>query len=254
MQFIPCSHQRPRTSHVELIVIHTNEGPEGPNSAEGLAQYLARPDVVPGYHFVVDENSVVQCAQTNMRVNGAGGVNDKSVHICITGYAAQSAAQWDDPASRGALALAEDLARTQAKQLGVPWVRIDDPRSEWGICGHADVSRYFDASMGHTDPGANFPWDSFLAGNFPPAPSLPDSLEGMTEFFWRDPKTTTIYHFAGNSNHALTPGNKALITLAAARETEPGSNPPVQKSRRIVDLGDLNPKQVEDMLKFPTTR
>lgn len=254
MQFIPCSHRRPRTAAVSLIVIHTNEGPEGPSSAEGLAYYLARPDIVPGYHYVVDENSVVQCAQLNERVNGAGGVNDKSVHICITGYAAQTSAQWNDPASRAARENAEGIARQVAKLMGVPWVQISDPRTQHGICGHVDVSRYYPESLGHSDPGPNFPWSDFLAGSDPQPPSLPDSLVGMTEFFWRDPATKTIYHFSGNSNHALTPVNMSLLTWAAANETEPGTDPPKPAPRKIVDLHDLKPEQVTAMLKFPTTR
>lgn len=158
-----CSHRRTRGSRIDLIVIHTNEGPEGPNSAEGLAGYLARGDVIPGYHFVVDENSAIRCADLEDRVNGAGGVNDRAVHICITGFAAQSGADWHDIASQRAGAQAAAIANELAVGLNVPIVRITDSRpGNRGICGHVDVSRYYSESMGHTDPGANFPWSEFM--------------------------------------------------------------------------------------------
>lgn len=166
LRYVPCSHRKPRTDQVDLIVIHTNEGPEGPNSAEGLAAYLAQAHVEPGYHFVVDENSAIRCAGLNERVNGAGGVNDRAIHICITGYAGQSSAQWNDQASTLAINRATAIAIEVSRALNIPWTKIGDPRPDnRGLCGHVDVSRYYSASQAHSDPGINFPWGRFLASN-----------------------------------------------------------------------------------------
>lgn len=148
----------------DLIVIHTNEGPEGPRSAEDLAAYLnslhARDS--PGYHKVGDENSSVMMASDGERVNGAGGVNARAWHYCITGYAGQDASQWNDPASLAAIRLAALEAHSACGRLTVPVTRILNPTNQRGVCGHGDVSRYYDASMGHTDPGTAFPWDKFM--------------------------------------------------------------------------------------------
>jgi hypothetical protein len=111
---------------------------------------------------VVDENSAIKTAGDREAVWGAGGVNSKAWHVCITGWSAQTAAEWDDPASRAALVIAAELVRQAADLLGVPKTRTTDPRTGRGICGHVDVSRYFAASQGHTDPGVGFPWDHFL--------------------------------------------------------------------------------------------
>lgn len=158
-----CSHRAARTARVDLIVIHTNEGPEGPASAENVARWLQRPDVTPGYHVVGDENSRVVGCEANQRCNGAGGVNDRAWHYCVTGYAAQSLEQWNDASSRAALVLAAATCREVGPLLGVPLRRITDPRGSRGICGHADVSRYHRESDGHYDPGPHFPWETFMA-------------------------------------------------------------------------------------------
>ncbi len=162
LPFVPCNHRTPRSGPVDLIVVHTNEGPEQTNSAEGLAAYLQHVD--PGYNVVVDVDSAIRCAQDNEVVWGAGGVNGRAWHLCLLGYSNQTLEQWDDPYSRSELVNAAQLVRQAAARLGVPMTRTADSRpGNRGICGHVDVSRYYPASQGHTDPGEGFPWDEFLA-------------------------------------------------------------------------------------------
>lgn len=172
LPWVPCQNRDPRGGPVDLLVLHTNEGPEGPTSAEGLAAYLQHAPSGAGYNVTGDENSAVRCAQDSETVWGAGGVNSRAWHYCVTGWSAQSAAQWDDASSRAALVLAASLLREAAQLLGVPMVRITDPRpGNRGICGHDDVSRYYPASGGHTDPGDGFPWDRFVAMVANPGPT-----------------------------------------------------------------------------------
>lgn len=148
----------------DLIVVHTNEGPEGPRSAENLASYLNRlnADDSPGYHEVVDENSFVVMCPDSRRVNGAGGVNRRAWHICICGYAGQDSTQWADSSSVASIRLCAERVAAAAKRLFVPVQRIYLTPADRGICGHGDVSNYYGSSQGHYDPGPAFPWDKFM--------------------------------------------------------------------------------------------
>lgn len=161
---IPTLHQAVRTTRPSLIVMHTNEGPQAEGGAVAVARYTQT--TVGGYHEIVDDRDVVICAAPNMVVNGAGGVNAFAYHICMVGAAAQGLAAWSDPYGQQELAIAASRARSATALFGLPIVRLAPDRLEppnRGLCGHADVSVYHPASQGHTDPGAAFPWDEFLA-------------------------------------------------------------------------------------------
>lgn len=156
-------HVEPRIGDPTLIVVHTNEGPEGPTTAESLAKYLQT--VTTGYHVIVDEDSVVQVARDNQVVWGAGGVNSRALHVCITGRAAQSSTEWDDASSSAAVRRAATVARTWALRWRLPVVHLTPTQvrdGKPGLCGHGDVSVYHAASQGHTDPGLHFPWGRFI--------------------------------------------------------------------------------------------
>lgn len=192
LPFIPCQHRTPRQS-TDLIVIHTNEGPEGVNSAEDLAHYLETTKNGAGYNLIIDENSAVLTAGLHEAVWGAGGVNSRAFHICDTGYAAQDITQWDDEESRATIANTRDLLRQVAPLLDVPIRRVTDtrPGAPKGVCGHGDVSRYHPESMGHTDPGPNYPWARVLGTpESAPTPEVSHlikqfiSVDGTNVYFW----------------------------------------------------------------------
>lgn len=190
-----CGYSYASSTRYDLVVIHTNEGPEGPTSAEGLASYLhgLTSSSSPGYHRTVDENSYVVTCYDDRRVNGAGGVNSRAFHICLTGYASQSGAQWDDPSSHAAVDIAAGEARGACQRLGVPMDKITNPSAQRGICGHVDVSRYYSSSQGHTDPGNGFPWERFLnvvRGAAPPK-GPPPMEHGMAVDSVIDPSNPT---------------------------------------------------------------
>lgn len=156
-----CASHRPRQGGLrpEIIVYHTNEGAEGPMSAENLAAWCARAGQSVGYHLYVDQNSALQGSPWMHRNNGAGGVWDRAINIVITGRAGQSMQEWRDPGSMAAGLIAADLTRQLCDLFGIPKVRINDPRpGNKGVCGHADVSRFYPQSQGHWDPGPHFPW------------------------------------------------------------------------------------------------
>lgn len=163
------NNRTPRTQRCDLIVVHTNEGPEGPTTAEGLAQFLRHaPD---NYNVIVDENSAIRTAADMECVWGAGGVNSRAWHICITGRAAFSTAVWSDPSESAAVGIVAELVHQAAAKFSIPLVRTTDSRPpNRGVCGHVDVSRYYPASLGHTDPGPNFPWDRLFSNAPAPHP------------------------------------------------------------------------------------
>lgn len=155
-------HTAPRNgASIDRIYVHTNEGPEGDHSAQGLAAYLQRIDA--GYHQIVDNTSTVICASDDQILYATGGDNTHSVSVCLIGYANQTAAQWADPYSKAEIERAAQVVANWCKRYALPVVRIRPgaPPTDHGIGGHVDCTS--PSSGGHTDPGTYFPWASFLA-------------------------------------------------------------------------------------------
>lgn len=154
-----------RTDALDRVYTHTNEGPEAIHGAANLAGYLQRPDIDAGYHVVTDNVEAVRVAPDTYIVWGAGGDNTHTLHVCIIGRAGQSAAEWLDAYSRGAIQLAAKQVAAWCKAYNIPATRVAPGSpgrapTERGIAGHVDD--HHPNSEGHTDPGVNFPWDYFL--------------------------------------------------------------------------------------------
>jgi hypothetical protein len=145
---------------IELGVFHTNEGPEGKRSARGLAAYLKKID--GGYNDIVDDTETIHVADDDIVVWGAGGVNERAIHLCLIGYASQTAAQWADPYSTAEIDRAAAWAAQKSTQHGLPLVHLTPGQVATagvkGFCTHGDVSVRHPASEGHTDPGEGFPF------------------------------------------------------------------------------------------------
>lgn len=145
-----------------VIVIHTTEGSEGPNSAEDGAAYDQRRTDGTSAHFYVDSDSIVQCVETTDEAHTARQTgNDIGIHLELCGKAGQSASQWADPVSSATVENAAEVCRTLlGKYPNIPIVRLTPAQlraGERGFCGHVDISNAFGESD-HTDPGPNFPW------------------------------------------------------------------------------------------------
>lgn len=166
--------RRKQSRPKQVVVIHTNEGPETATGAESLAQWLASKSF--GYHETVDSNSYVRTAWDDETTNGARGGNEFSYHICGIGYAAQTTAQWNDAYSSAELDILDDRTAAACQRLGIEPRRISVPelmevmkggRGPTGICGHGDITlaakALGDSKATHTDPGAGFPWTVFIA-------------------------------------------------------------------------------------------
>lgn len=150
---------------LDVIVIHDMEWTETDQTAEACAAYFAKPTTKASAHYLVDRNSIVQCVPLADVAWAAPGNNHNGIQIEFAGYARQTAQEWADAYSTGMLDLGAGLVAALCKRHGIPIKFLDAAalkRGERGITTHAEVSKAWKKSN-HTDPGANFPMQRFLA-------------------------------------------------------------------------------------------
>lgn len=186
-----------KSGQPSVIVLHTTEGSEGPQSAEDGAAYDARRTDGTSTHFFVDSNSIVQCVPTYDEAHAARAHgNDVGIQIEICGKAGQGSAGWSDAVSKATLELVAQLCvRLRAKYPGRFPVRRLSPSSlragAHGFAGHVDCTNAWPEDGGtHTDPGPTFPWAAVLARiveiESGDDVSKADVTAGLIEFFARD--------------------------------------------------------------------
>jgi N-acetyl-anhydromuramyl-L-alanine amidase AmpD len=154
-------HTEPRTVPIDRVYLHTNEGPQVLGGAKNLWHYLTTIDA--GYHVIVDSQDTLVLATDDQVVWGAGGDNSHSLHVCMIGYASQD---WTTPYSKAEIERAAQKVASWCDLHAIPVVHV---RPGWpgsaptdrGIAKHADNND--PRSQGHTDPGAGFPIDAFVA-------------------------------------------------------------------------------------------
>lgn len=165
---------------VDLIVLHTIEAAEKPGTALGVARWFAG-EAAPkaSAHYCIDSDTVVQCVYEGDVAWGAPGANHDGVHIEHAGYAAQSAAQWDDKYSRAMLVQSAQVAAGICARHAVPVEFVDAEdllEQRRGITTHREVTKacqlaksrgmaqspFYKAQSDHTDPGVCFPMREYL--------------------------------------------------------------------------------------------
>lgn len=155
-------YQGRKGAAIDLIGIHTMEAPEGPQTAENVANYFKK--VNASAHVCVDNNSrvrVVRDADTAWTLPGA---NNRSLNIELAGYAKQSAADWADAYSLAELELAALTSAEWVRAYGIPIKKLSHAEiraGHKGFVSHDDISKVYKQSS-HWDPGPNFPWAYFL--------------------------------------------------------------------------------------------
>ncbi len=170
--FIPAKNFTPLPNReIRWLVVHTMESPEKPDTATGTARYFADM-LAPKYpapkasaHFCIDRDHVIQCVRLKDIAWGAPGANRYGIHLEHAGYAKQTPEEWEDDYSQAMLLRSAGLTALLCARFSIPVVKLyaDDLKAgQKGICGHADCSEAFEGGRGHTDPGHNFPWDSYL--------------------------------------------------------------------------------------------
>jgi N-acetyl-anhydromuramyl-L-alanine amidase AmpD len=154
-----------------VIFIHTTEGSEGRTSAENGAAYDQRRTDGTSTHFFVDQDSAVQCVKTTDEAHAARAHgNDVGIQIEVCGRAGQTAAQWKDPASAGAVEQAAQVSVAIRRKYGkarFPLRNLTPAQLRAGLTGfaeHRDATLAWPSDGGtHTDPGPNFPWSTLFA-------------------------------------------------------------------------------------------
>jgi N-acetyl-anhydromuramyl-L-alanine amidase AmpD len=151
--------------HVDLVVLHTMEATEKPNTAESVAAWFAGTSTPKASaHYCVDSDSVVQCVRDEDVAWHAPGANHNGIGIEHAGYAKQTADDWGDEYSMRMLRLSAKLCAEVCRKWQIPVRRVVQTEVKTGvrgICGHADVSKAFGKST-HWDPGPSFPWETYL--------------------------------------------------------------------------------------------
>lgn len=167
----PRSYTKGRKSgQPTVIFIHTTEGSEGRTSAEDGAAYDKRRTDGTSTHFFVDQDSTVQCVPTTDEAHAARQHgNDVGVQIEVCGKAGQSAAQWQDEASQGAIKQAARVAVLLRKKYPgrFPLVNLTPAQLRdggHGFAEHKDATLAWPSDKGtHSDPGPLFPWAELFA-------------------------------------------------------------------------------------------
>lgn len=152
---------------IDLIVIHTMEAPDKPETAENVAAWFAGPDAPKAScHYCIDTDSVVQCVRDRDVAWHAPGGNSRGIGLEHAGYARQTAEDWKNPYNLAMLVRSAKLSARLCRLYNIPVEHrtVDELKSKMrGFCGHVDITNAFNNGIGHPDPGKSFPWDDYLA-------------------------------------------------------------------------------------------
>lgn len=161
------NYTKGRTGKVLHIVIHTMEAPEGPSTAENIANYFKTPGLQASAHYCIDNNSTIQCVRLADTAWACPGYNASGIQYEHAGYAAQTAKQWQDDYSQAMLHRSAKQAAIDAAHYGIPVRHLTiaqvRARNVSGFMGHRDATYAGVGGNTHTDPGVNFPWSQYLS-------------------------------------------------------------------------------------------
>lgn len=170
----PCT-QGPRAAHdsgprkasdIKWAVIHSAEVSDDvgqDRTAEGVANFFARPSTEASTQLAVDRDSCVRMLPDMVVPWGAAGANRNGVHVEICGRASWTRAQWLDGSRQVMLDRAAFKVAMWCFHYKIP-VRWVGPAGlkigRKGLTTHADVNAAFQRGS-HWDPGKGFPKDWF---------------------------------------------------------------------------------------------
>lgn len=186
MEFIQAKHYRQaERTKINLVVIHTMESPEGPQTAKSVARWFASTKRRVSAHYNIDSTNIVRSVHEKDVAFHAPGANHNGIGLEHAGYLRQSPAEWNDPYSAAMLQRSAELVANIASRRGLPIQFVDAKelrRGRRGITTHAEVSLAWGKSD-HMDPGPSFPMSRYLAtvraftaGSPLPPPPPPSSV------------------------------------------------------------------------------
>lgn len=176
MSYGPCT-QGPRAandsgprkaSQIKWCVIHSAEASDdsgADTTAEGVANYFARPSTQASTQLAVDRDSCVRMLPDLVIPWGASGANTNGLHIEICGRAGWTREQWLDHSRRPMLDRAAFKVAKWCYHYAIPvrWVDVAGLKTgRKGLTTHKEVNDAFQNGS-HWDPGPDFPRAEFLA-------------------------------------------------------------------------------------------
>lgn len=156
----------PRTaSQIKWVVLHSAEASDdaGPDTtAEGVANWFARPEATASTQLAVDRDSCVRMLPDLIIPWGASGANTNGLHVEICGRAGWTRGQWLSRHTMLDRAAAKVAVWCHVYSIPVAYRGAVALRlGRRGITTHKDVNAAFHKGT-HWDPGPNFPRDVFL--------------------------------------------------------------------------------------------
>jgi N-acetyl-anhydromuramyl-L-alanine amidase AmpD len=151
----PLNYSERRGSKIDMIVIHTTQGP----TAQSAINWFADPDAHASAHYVISpEGKIYRCVDDTKNAwhAGNGPYNRRSIGIECAGDC-YHAKMWTPEL----VAALHDLCRDICKRLHIPADREH-------IIGHDRVPNpkdptKFGGANGHVDPGKHFDWTALYA-------------------------------------------------------------------------------------------
>lgn len=164
-KFIQARNFKPADGRpIRLLVLHSMEAPEKPDTAERVARWFAGEKAPQASaHYCIDSVEVVQCVLDRDVAWAAPGANHNGIHLELAGYAQQTDAEWADAYSAAVLERAAGLAAVLCGRYGIPARPLGAAELRAGASGiatHVAVTEAFGLST-HTDPGKSFPLQRF---------------------------------------------------------------------------------------------
>lgn len=152
---------------VDLIVVHTMEAPDKPDTALDVALWFAGPNAPQASaHFCISPADTIQTVRVTDVAWHAPGANHNGIGLEHAGYARFTAEDWATEAAQAMLERSAKLAAKLALEYNIPIVKISPEELSHGgargFLGHVDVTNGLNHGIGHQDPGEAFPWQSYL--------------------------------------------------------------------------------------------
>ncbi len=195
----------------DLFLVHTEEGD---STAEQLVNSMSQSSL--SYNYYVDQSTgeVFMAVPPSEASRGTGGVNQRAINAVVAG----SKASWSRDEWLSHMPALQNMAYLAATS-GVPLQSIEGntSRSASGIGGHDWATGAGYPTDGHSDPGKNFPWDTFM--------NLVHQYQGYpapSNYDWQDWKPRPHVDDTTPGNVALTPDRLAQIVTAGPDKVFPG--------------------------------